>query len=164
MSIEIASLRSFRTACRTALLAGLLLSGCSSSAPADDLPRAPGHGSVSVTVTGFEHSGGQALIALFLTAEGFPGDIELAHSAQERPIEEGRAEVVFEDVPAGPYAVTVFHDEDLDFELDTGFMGIPSEKWGVSRDAGGFFGPPTFKQARLELTDGDEQVIEVPIG
>ena len=115
-------------------------------------------------VSGFEDDEGQALIALFLTENGFPGDIELAHSAQERPIEGGRAAVVFEDVPAGPYAVSVFHDEDLDFELDTGFMGIPSEKWGVSRDAGGFFGPPTFNQARLELADGEDQVIEVPIG
>ena len=69
--------------------------------------------------------------------------------------------VTFESVPPGPFAIAVFHDADRDFELDTNWLGIPTEKWGVSNDAAGWLGPPKFSQAELTVQPGES--LEVPV-
>jgi uncharacterized protein (DUF2141 family) len=71
--------------------------------------------------------------------------------------------VTFEDVPAGPFAVAVFHDKDENEELNTDFLGIPSEDYGFSADARDMFGPPSFEEARLELAAGEFKQITVQV-
>jgi uncharacterized protein (DUF2141 family) len=36
-------------------------------------------------------------------------------------------------------------------KLDTYFFGLPKEKYGFSRNAKGFIGPPSFKKAKFTL-------------
>jgi uncharacterized protein (DUF2141 family) len=141
----------------------LAFSACASAPPRAVEPRPPGTGRVQVTVTGFENEGGQALVALFLNGRGWPDDETLAFGTTVVPIRQGRAVATFEDVPSGPFAVSVFHDEDLDRELDTGVFGIPSEDYGFSRDARGTFGPPTFEEARLELAAGESKQVAIRV-
>ena len=149
---------------RALLCIAALLVGCSTPGTPSDLPREAGTGSVAVSIVGFENDRGQALVAIFLSSEGFPGEIGEAHEARECPVVGQRVSVLFEDVPEGPFAVSVIHDEDLDFELDKNMLGIPSERWGVSRDASGFLGPPSFEKARLQLSADESLAIEVPLG
>ncbi len=66
-------------------------------------------------------------------------------------IKEGRILVIFDEVPAGKYAVSYIHDENSNDELDAGMMGIPKEGYGFSNDARGFMGPPSFKDQIFEL-------------
>ncbi len=135
---------------------GIALSGCASTPkPRTQEPRPPGTGRVEVTVTGFETDEGQALVALFLSAAGWPNDQAQAFGRAVLPIREGKAVAEFEGVPAGPFGVSAFHDEDVDGLLDTGAFGIPSEDYGFSRDARGTFGPPGFEAARLDLAPGE---------
>ena len=54
-------------------------------------------------------------------------------------------------VPAGEYAVHVYHDLDANGKMKTNFIGIPKEPTGVSRDAKGKMGPPKFKDAVLTV-------------
>ncbi len=63
--------------------------------------------------------------------------------------------VVFENLKPGDYAVSVFHDENENEKLDSGFMGIPNEPYGFSNDAMGTFGPPSFEKAKMKL-DSDK--------
>lgn len=153
---------------RDLLCSAMLLVGCSGSGPHPDLsPNVgadTGKGSVAVNIVGFENDRGQALVALFLSPEGFPAEVEFAHEARECAVVGQRVSVLFEDVPAGPFAVSVFHDEDLDSELDKNLLGIPTESWGVSRDASGFLGPPSFEKARLQLAPDESLSIEIPLG
>jgi uncharacterized protein (DUF2141 family) len=126
-------------------------------------PDAP-TGSVLVRLTGFQNDRGLALVSLFLGPEGFPSEQEKAWRALALPIRDRTAEIRFEGVPAGPFAISAFHDENENYELDTGLFGIPKERWGVSRDAGGFLGPPRFESAVLELEPGADLEVEVPLG
>jgi uncharacterized protein (DUF2141 family) len=114
-------------------------------------------------MTGFESEEGQVLIALFLDERGWPDDEELAFGAIVLPIREGKAVAEFEDVPAGPFAVSVFHDEDSDRELDSGVFGIPSEDYGFSRDARDTLGPPSFDDARLDLAAGESKQVTIRV-
>jgi uncharacterized protein (DUF2141 family) len=116
-----------------------------------------------VTVTGATNEKGQVLVALFLDDRGWPEDEDLAFGAVALPVEGTRVVAEFSDVPAGPFAVSVFHDEDLDRELDTGLFGIPTEDYGFSNDARGRFGAPSFEDARLELTAGESRTVTVSI-
>jgi uncharacterized protein (DUF2141 family) len=116
-----------------------------------------------VTVTGFPNENGQALVALFLSARGWPSDQTLAFGRAVLPIRQGQAVATFEDVPAGPFAVSAFHDEDVDRVLDTGLFGIPSEDYGFSRDARDTFGPPGFEAARLDLVPGETKQVTIRV-
>jgi len=146
-----------------ALALAVALSACASAPPAAPKSRPPGTGRLEVTMTGFKSEEGQARVALFLDARSWPDGEEFLFAATVQPIRDGQAVVQFEDVPAGPFAVAVFHDKDLDGELDSDFMGIPSEDYGFSADARDMFGPPSFEEARLELAAGDSKQITIQV-
>lgn len=57
----------------------------------------------------------------------------------------------FDGLPAGRYAVAVFHDTDGNGRLSTWPIGLPKEAYGFSRDARGRFGPPSFDAAAFDL-------------
>lgn len=108
-------------------------------------------GSIAITATSVEGTQGKVYFYLYDSDDGFPTDFELAQRSASAIAKGGEAKVVFDNVPAGTYAVAVYHDEDGDGELDTNFLGIPSEGVGVSRDAKGSFGPPSFRDAKFTV-------------
>jgi uncharacterized protein (DUF2141 family) len=61
----------------------------------------------------------------------------------------GTITVVFKKIPAGKYAIAVFHDANQNGKLDTNFMGVPKEGFGFSNDVMGNFGPPSFEKAKF---------------
>jgi uncharacterized protein (DUF2141 family) len=56
------------------------------------------------------------------------------------------------DIPAGKYAIGVFHDVNGNNSLDTNFFGMPKEQYGFSNNATGSFGPPSFDDAAVFVT------------
>jgi uncharacterized protein (DUF2141 family) len=145
------------------ILLAVVLSACASAPPTTPEPRPAGHGRVEVTMTGFKNDQGTARVAFFLDARVWPdGDASIFATAVV-PISDGQAAAVFEEVPAGPFAVSVFHDKDGDGELDSVALGIPSEAYGFSGDARDLFGPPSFEEARIELAAGETKVIAIRV-
>ncbi len=63
----------------------------------------------------------------------------------------GNASVVFEDIPIGEYAISIFHDENDNGELDANFLGIPNEPFACSNGAQGRFGPPKWTDAVFKV-------------
>ena len=145
------------------VLLAVTVFGCASAPPQAPEPRTEGQGRVEITMTGFESTEGQALVAFFLDAEGWPDGDGSVFATVVAPISDGQAFAVVEDVPAGPFAVSVFHDTDVDGELDSGALGIPSEAYGFSADARSPFGPPKFEEARLELAAGETKQIIIRV-
>ena len=145
------------------LLLAVTVFACASAPPQAPEPRPGGQGRVEITMTGFENAEGQALVAFFLDDSGWPDPDESIFATLTVPISDGRAFAVVDDVPAGSFAVSVFHDEDGDRELGSGALGIPSEAYGFSADARDMFGPPDFEEARLELAAGETKQITIRI-
>jgi uncharacterized protein (DUF2141 family) len=139
------------------------LAACASAPPAAPDPRPAGTGSVEVTMTGFKNEEGLALVAFFLDESGWPDPGDTTFATVSVPIHDGQAVAEFDNVPAGRFAVSVFHDEDGDRELDTGALGIPSEDFGFSADARNVFGPPSFAEASLELAAGETKQITIRV-
>ncbi|MDJ0979175.1 MAG: DUF2141 domain-containing protein [Erythrobacter sp.] len=71
------------------------------------------------------------------------------------PAKEG-AQVVFDDLPPGIYAVTAYHDEDTSGALDFDTRGIPFEATGNAHGARGSFGPPTFDQMKITIAPASD--------
>lgn len=69
---------------------------------------------------------------------------------------------VFQNLPAGEYAVSVYHDENNNKKMDTNFFGIPKEGVGASNNARGHLGPPKYKDAKF-LFNGKSQTIQIQI-
>ena len=65
------------------------------------------------------------------------------------------------ELPAGQYAVGIFHDVNLNNKMDNNFLGLPKEQYGFSNNARALFGPPSFEDAAFELTGVTKQSIDL---
>ena len=63
-------------------------------------------------------------------------------------IVDGTCEVVFENVQAGVYAVTCFHDANENGRMDFTENRMPLEDYGISNNPT-LMGPPTFEVAKF---------------
>jgi uncharacterized protein (DUF2141 family) len=118
-------------------------------------------GKVTVDVLGLHSHRGRVLAALFCSKTGFPNQVKLACARKVAKLENKRLQLVFEAVPAGEFALSLFHDENSNAALDTNLFGIPSEGWATSRDAEAHMGPPDYADARMALAAGEQKRIAV---
>ena len=65
------------------------------------------------------------------------------------------------ELPAGQYAVGIFHDLNLNNKMDNNFLGLPKEQYGFSNNARALFGPPSFEEAAFELRGVTKQSIDL---
>lgn len=56
-----------------------------------------------------------------------------------------------ENLPHGTYAIAVYHDKNVNGELDANLLGIPKEAYGFSNNARGRFGPASWEDAHFEV-------------
>jgi uncharacterized protein (DUF2141 family) len=70
------------------------------------------------------------------------------------PIKNGHATCVFNGVPAGTYAVAVFHAERNETQMETGLFGKPKQGYGFSNNPSSTFGPPSFASAAFAYNSG----------
>ena len=111
-----------------------------------------GTANLTVRVTGARNAKGKIRVALFRDGKGFPNDASQALRTEAADIDARTlsAQVVFADLPAGHYAVSVFHDENMNEKLDKNFMGVPKEGYGASNNAKKKMGPPNFDEAKFQ--------------
>lgn len=108
---------------------------------------------VTVEVVGARNAKGRLGVALFRSPEGFPEDASKAVRQELVDVDSNtlKAQVVFREVPAGTYAVSVRHDENMNDDLDKNFLGMPTEGYGTSNNVKGVFQAPTFDKAKFEV-------------
>ena len=57
----------------------------------------------------------------------------------------------FDGIPQGTYGILCFQDANRNGKLDTNFIGLPTEPWGVSRNVRPFLRKPKFEEIAFEL-------------
>jgi uncharacterized protein (DUF2141 family) len=65
-------------------------------------------------------------------------------------IGDGKVVVTYKGLKDGVYAVAAIHDENANNELNTNFVGIPTEGIGISTNPR-LMGKPQFGQAQFEI-------------
>ncbi len=106
--------------------------------------------SLEVRVEGVESQEGTIQVALFTSREGFLKNSE-AYRTASAEARKGSTHLVFENLPAGTYALAVFHDRNDNSKLDTNWLGIPKEPMGFSNAGMKAFGPPSFEDCHLNV-------------
>ena len=113
---------------------------------------------LTVQLEGLKSDEGDLMIALYDSSANW---LSKSIMGKISDIVDGKATVVFEEVPYGIYAISSFHDEDSNGKLNSGVFGIPTEPYASSRGAKGRFGPPKWEDAKFELnSDTAAEVIK----
>ncbi len=133
---------------RGLLLASLLAAG---QAQADN-------GQLVVNLLGVRDDTGNLRASLYREPETFRKE-DKALKVISLPAAKGESRFVFDDLPAGRYAVMVYHDENADQKLNLRFGMFPTEGYGLSNNPK-VMGPPKFADSAFEVA-GPETAIDI---
>jgi len=114
--------------------------------------------SLTVTVNDLRNSNGVVQFTLYNNADAFPDEhYERYFQKLTTRIVNGVAEVTFENLPEGKYAVNILHDEDENGKIKKGLI-LPKEGIGFSNyQSIGFSNRPVFHKASFDLL-GDKNI------
>ena len=104
---------------------------------------------LKIKVAHLKSNHGVVTVGLYSGKERF---LKKSFSGKTTKISAQTAEVVFENLPRGEYAISLYHDENANKKLDKNFIGIPTEDYACSNGAKGMFGPPNYDDAKFSLT------------
>jgi uncharacterized protein (DUF2141 family) len=68
------------------------------------------------------------------------------------PTVQGETKVCMPVEKPGTYAFALYHDKDANRKLNKNWIGLPSEPYGVSNDPPIRMGPPSYKDAAIQVT------------
>ncbi len=117
---------------------------------------------VTVNIEGLRSNKGNVSLCLWVDRKGFP-DCAKSASALKRtlPAAQANLPLVFQDLPAGTFAITLIHDENANGKFDFSLIGIPKEGAGASNNAISRFGPPGFTASSFTVRDKAVQNIRL---
>ncbi len=133
----------------SALTLAAILSFQAGSAEAESKSDSVARGTLIVRVDQVGSDSGRVCAWIFGGEKGFPSKKKHAAHRGCASIKDGKAALVFRDIPFGTYAAFAFHDEDEDGLVRKNWLGMPKEGVGASRGAGGI-GGPSFDDARFD--------------
>ena len=107
-------------------------------------------GTLTVALTGIAPLSGEAGCSLFASDAGFPMDASTARTVWVTVTGPG-THCVIPSVKPGTYALSVAHDVNGNHKLDTNFIGLPLEQWGVSNNVRPTLRPPRFAEAAFVM-------------
>lgn len=108
-------------------------------------------GELTVTITDIREAKGTLLVAVMNSDAAWNNQAKPV-AAKKIEAAKGEVSLKFSDLPPGTYAVQVMHDENGNNQLDSNFLGIPSEGYGFSNNPA-VMRRANFDEARFELTE-----------
>jgi uncharacterized protein (DUF2141 family) len=99
---------------------------------------------------------GDLYLGLFKEGDPFP---EKPAARLKIPVTRDRVSGTFSKLDPGEYAVSGFQDENSNGALDRNLVGVPTERFGFSKDAIGRTGPPKFSDAKVSIGSDDLKIV-----
>jgi uncharacterized protein (DUF2141 family) len=106
------------------------------------------NGNLRIVITGLQSDEGEVRLALCDSREEFESNGNY-YLHLKLKIKEGIAEHTISDLPYGEYAIKLYHDENSDGELNSNFLGIPTEDYGFSNNVTSTFGPVDYADTKF---------------
>jgi len=95
------------------------------------------------------------IYVILVSAETFKkpaqGPYKVKKTLTQKELASGKFYFEFSDIEAGEYGIKCYIDENGNGEMDTNFLGIPDEPWGMSWNDGKPFGEPDFTDMSFNL-------------
>jgi len=120
-----------------------------------------GVGKLTVIIKGFENDEGNCRFALNNSREVYERE-DSVWIGKILSIQNKEVVVTIDSLKFGVYAVKVFQDKNKNEELDADILGIPTENYGFSNNATGWFGPPSWDKAKF-LFNKPDMTIQIDI-
>ncbi len=117
---------------------------------------------LTINVKGIVDAKGEIGCALFRGGDGFPMDSAKAKQIWLRADAKG-VTCNFSDLAEGSYAVSVSHDLNGNKKVDTNFLGMPTESWGVSNNARPSLRAPRFDEAAFKVIAGKDMTLDIKV-
>jgi uncharacterized protein (DUF2141 family) len=109
---------------------------------------------IDVNVRTLRNNKGWLGCRLYSSSQGFPK--EPTGTQQRLSITGEVVRCTFANVAPGTYAVAVMHDENGNGKLDSNFLGIPTEGYGVSNNHTHALSAPTWDESKFEVRAGQD--------
>ncbi len=109
---------------------------------------------LEIIISGIKKPTGNIIAAVYNKKKQWLGDDAYASAIvpTKQNLKDGSVVIRFA-LPAGEYAISVFHDRDGDEKMKTNFFGIPKDPMGLSNNAKARFGPPKYADAKFTIAD-----------
>jgi len=133
---------------------------CTMNTASARLPnRVPGPDQIQAEILNVRSNRGTVYCSIYRApGDGFPIVPRKALKFARSKVAYNRARCNFDDLSPGIYAVGMMHDENDNRKLDTNWMGMPTEGYGVSRDAARKFTTPRFTDAAFSYGGGTVRI------
>ena len=135
--------------------AALLVLGATTTAAAAGQALA---GEVVITVTDLRSAKGVVRACMTTREDIFPRCIKDAGAHRAVVPATDKVEIRFTGVKPGNYAIALLHDENDNGKADRAMGMMPKEGYGFSRDAPVKMAPPKFKDAVMQVGEGNSRV------
>jgi uncharacterized protein (DUF2141 family) len=106
---------------------------------------------LDITVRQLLPQQGELLVVLFDRAEGWPDRPGPAQPARRMKVEGETMTLKIDGLAPGRWAVMVLQDLNGNGRVDTNFIGLPKEPYGVSNNRLPRMSPPVFEQALVDV-------------
>ncbi|MFM7838779.1 MAG: DUF2141 domain-containing protein [Chitinophagaceae bacterium] len=116
---------------------------------------------LSVVVQNVHRNQGELLIAVFNQDQGFPFSSEQAVKTLKTAASRSSVAIKIGSLPPGRYALALFQDANQDGKLNTNWLGIPKEGYGVSNNIFPTFRAPHFQEAAFPFPQQSELTIQM---
>lgn len=124
-------------------------------------PKLYERGTMSIRITGFTNDDGECWFGLDNVKSVYESE-DSVFIGKILPIINGEVIIKIESIDYGNYAIRVFHDENSNGELDSNFLGIPTEDYGFSNNVSAWFGAPSWERAKF-LFNQKQMPIEISV-
>ncbi len=106
--------------------------------------------SFQLSIQNIPEQSGEIRIAVFDNEKDYTNKKNPVH-AVVLPVDGTTISWKDENLPYGIYAIAVYHDKNVNGELDANLLGIPKEAYGFSNNARGRFGPASWEDASFDI-------------
>jgi uncharacterized protein (DUF2141 family) len=130
-------------------------------ASSQSIDTVSGTGKLIVVIKGFESDEGYCRLALDNSKEIYESD-DKVWIGKDLTIKNKEVIVSIDSLKYGVYAIRVYQDKNKNKKLDTNILGMPTENYGFSNDASGWFGPPSWDKAKF-IFNKPEMEIQIDI-
>lgn len=117
---------------------------------------------VHVDITGVKAGVGQVVVSVWDSEENYLSEPLTKKTVLVTELKDGKFRVTFSELLPSECAINVYYDKNTNAELDTNWIGMPSEPVGITNNVKGSFGPPEYEKGKVKIT-GKEQVFVIHV-
>ena len=118
------------------------------------------HSDLNVKITNIKEVKGHLVIGVYNNPELFP-KVDKQYKVFYIKVTASNMNYTIKGLKHGQYALAIFHDLNSDTICNRNIMGIPTEKYGFSKNVRPFLSAPSFEDAAINLNSKKNIIIQL---